>query len=163
VLGDPAQDFIVLKEFELGEARETNFRAFDSAGTERSGPCTIANLQVGGGDAQGKKELAFEIHINGKPEKFDPLPASDLTMTLAAGSREGTVKVSATIGEKNKLAYRISSVRQEAFANSYPTGVTNYTSGNDITAPVGQFLNMFELNEYGRVIKFRSMEVTAIS
>jgi len=162
VIGDPAQDFIILKEFELGDARESNFRFFDSQGVQRSGPCTIVNLQVGGGDAQGKKEIAFEIHINGKPEKIEPAEAAALTAQIAAGTKPGTVKATVAVGPQNKLAYSISAEAREANANSYPFGVNPYTSDNNIAAVNGQHLNLYELNEYDRVVKFQSLEINII-
>ena len=164
VLGDPAQDYIVSKEFELGDERETNFRFFDSRGTERRGPCTLANLQVGGGDAQGKKEISFEIHLNGKPEKIDPVDAPELTTIFAAGSKAGTVKGTVTIVEaENKLAYRVTSASFEVMKNSYHAGASNYTSGNDIIASAGQFVTIFELNKYDRVVKSKTIAFESIA
>jgi len=162
VLGDPAQDFIVSREFELGDARETNFRYYDSTGTERSGRCTIVNLQVGGGDAQGKKELAFEIHINGKPEKFDPVAAPEIAVEIAAGTKAEAIKITAVTEAGKKLAYRVTAEKQTAFANSYPVGINSYASGSDINAASGQYINVYVLNEFDRVEKFKSVEITII-
>jgi hypothetical protein len=65
--GDPAQDFIFDKMFELGASRETDFRWTLPDGAKIEGPCTIANIQGPSGDANEKGEISFEIHFNGKP------------------------------------------------------------------------------------------------
>lgn len=156
VVGDTAQDYIAGLEFELGEDRKTNFRAYNSIGEMKSGACTLANLVIGGGDAGAKKEIAFEVHINGKPTKTAAAAAAALTATVAAGSATGTTKFTATAGAGDTLAYRLTNAALTANANEYPGIMTGYTSGADIAATAGQYLNMYELNAYGRIVKFVS-------
>lgn len=156
VVGDPAQDYIASKEFDLGDDRKTNFRAFDSLGNMRSGLATICKLKLGGGDASGKKQISFELHINGKPAKSNAQAAGPLTATIAAGTTVGTTKVTATAGATNTLAFRLSSAPLSANANAYPGAVTAYTSEDEIVAAVGQSLNVYELNEFGRVVNFNT-------
>ena len=154
VVGDPAQDYIDGMLYALGDDLKTNFRAYNSAGKSVTGACTIANIVIGGGDAQGKKELAFEVHINGEPIDTAPAAAAALTATVAAGTGAGNTSFTATAGAGNSLAFKLSSVALTANADSYPGNISAYTSGGNIAAAVGQYLNMYELNAYGRVVKF---------
>jgi hypothetical protein len=39
--------------------------------------------------------------------------------------------------------------------------VTNYTSGEDIPAVAGQYLNMYELDAYNHLVKFASAQLQA--
>jgi hypothetical protein len=156
-VGDDAQDFIFAKQFSLGEARKTNFKEYDSQGNLISGACTIANVTQGGGDAQAKNEIGFEIHMNGKPEYTPAAVAPLLTVTVAAGSAPGTTKFTATAGAGNSLAYRLAAAVPTVYANQYVIeDTTAYTSGDNIAASVGQVLCMYELDAYGRVVKFAS-------
>ncbi|GHU24413.1 hypothetical protein FACS1894164_10970 [Spirochaetia bacterium] len=160
-VGDPAQDYIAGIEFELGDERKTNFKYFNSLGEEKGGPCTIANIQIGGGDAAGKKEIAFEIHINGKPYKKRELRAPALTATVAPGIESGTTTITATAGTGNSIAYRFTSSPLVANVNSYPGALTAYETGVDIPAKVGQTLNIFEIDENNRVVQFKAVTLTA--
>lgn len=66
--GDPAQDFVFSLLMELGENRKTDFEWTLPSGEKFAGPCTIANIEGPGGDANNKGDISFEIHFNGKPE-----------------------------------------------------------------------------------------------
>jgi hypothetical protein len=156
VAGDAVQDFIFSRQFELGDLRKTNFRAYDSAGNSVTGACTVANVVIGGGDAQGKKDIGFEVHINGKPASDNGDPATALTVTFAPGVAVGTTKATITPGVGNSLRYRLTLAALTANANSYPSAGTTYTSGEDIHCVAGQYLNIYELNNYQRVVKFIS-------
>ncbi|WJQ02858.1 capsid protein [Geobacillus stearothermophilus] len=72
--GDPAQDFIFEKAFDLGPGRETDFKWTLPDGTLIQGPCTIANIEGPSGDANAKGEISFEIHFNGRPTVTPPAP-----------------------------------------------------------------------------------------
>jgi len=154
VVGDDAQDYIASKYMALGDDLKTNFRAYDSRGVCKSGACTINNIVIGGGDAQGKKEFSFSIDINGQPTMTSASAAPALSATIAPGSVAGTTKFTATAGAGNTLAYKLSASTQGAYENGYPGMLTAYTSGDNISASVGQYLGMYELNAYGRVVKF---------
>lgn len=65
--GDAAQDFIFSLDMSYGSARKTKFKATNPDGRVVTGPCTIANINENGGDANAKNEISFEIHANGKP------------------------------------------------------------------------------------------------
>lgn len=155
VTGDAAQDFIDSIQEELGEGRKTNYRFTDSVGNQISGPCTIANVVIGGGEAAAKKEITFEVHLNGKPTRTPKSIAPALTITVAAGVAIGTTSFTATPTVGNSLRYKLSSVSAgTVYANQYLSGTIAYTSGSDIIASVGQKLQCFEVNPYGRVVKF---------
>lgn len=65
--GDPAQDAIFDKQFELGTGREMPFRWTLPNGTVIEGPATFAEITGGGGDAGAKGEITVAVHFNGKP------------------------------------------------------------------------------------------------
>jgi hypothetical protein len=154
--GNAAQDFIFSKILDLGAARHTNFRTTGADGTVISGECTIANIQLPGGDANSPAACGFEIHLNGKPSKTDPVAAPALTAVVAAGAAVGNTKFTATPGVGNVLKYRLTAAAQTVKNRQYVTQGTSYTSGDDIPAAAGQYLNMYELDAYNHVVKFAS-------
>lgn len=86
--------------------------------------------------------------------------APALTATVAQGAASGATKFTATAGSGNTLGYTLTAAAATGYLNTKPT-ITAYTSGSDITATAGQFLNMFELNSAGRIAKFSSHELAA--
>lgn len=162
VVGNPAQDFIAAISTELGDSRLTSLRVTEADGSQwgashRSGGqgVTIANVDIGGGDPGAKKDIAFEIHVNGKPTFTPKSAAAALTSTVAAGSVTGTTKFTATPGSGNSLAYKLTAGSiGTVYGGSYPSNLVAYTSGSNIIATVGQVLNMYELDANGRVAKF---------
>lgn len=159
--GNAAQDFIFSKVLDLGAARHTNFRATGADGTVILGECTIANIQLPGGDANSPAACGFELHLNGKPTKTDPVAASALTATVAIGASLNTTKFTATAGVGNKLAYRLTIAAQAVKGRQYVTQFVNYTSGEDIAVVAGQYLNMYELDAFNHVVKFASKVLEA--
>lgn len=154
-LGDAAQDFIASIANTLGTSRSTTFRYTDADGSKLEAPCTIANIDLGGGEAGAKKEIAFEIHLNGKPTETPKAAATTLTATVAAGSVAGTTKFTATAGAGNTLAYKLlPQTAGTVYSGQYLDGYVNYTSAADIIASVGQYLQMFEIDANKRVVKF---------
>lgn len=77
--GDEAQDYIFGKLLELGPKRRTKFRWTQPDGTVYEGPCTIANIEPGSGEAGAKAEVSCEIHFNGKPTKTTTPPTTEGT------------------------------------------------------------------------------------
>jgi len=160
--GDPAQDFIFSKVLDLGAARHTNFRATGADGTVITGECTIANIQLPGGDANSSSAIGFEIHLNGKPTKTDPVAAPALTSTVAIGSVIGTTSFTAApTGAGNLLAYRLTASPQTVKARQYALQAVIYQSSQDIPATAGQYLGMYELDVYRHVVKFSSVQLQA--
>jgi hypothetical protein len=153
--GDAAQDYIASKSLALGSELRTNIEFYKQDGTKQTAAVTITELQEGGGDANAKMDFGFVLRCNGKPVETPPTAAPDISETVAAGSVAGTTKFTVTPGAGNTLAYKLTSVALTANANSYPSvSLVTYTSGADIPATVGQILNAYELNQYGRVVKF---------
>lgn len=160
---DAAQNYIFSKEFELGNERCTTFRQIDKYGNIVEKSCTIATLNPGGGDAGAKSEIGFEIHLNGKPVKTPKQGATALSITVAAGSVVGSTKFTATPTGTNTLAYSLTAVEVTGiYLYQAVSGLTTYTSGDDIpSVTAGQWINAYELDEFGRVAKFVSYEIQA--
>ena len=160
--GDTAQDYIFddIQE-RLGEDRKTEFRHTSSSGKVTYGACTICNIVDGGGDANAKSDISFEIHINGAPTITPGSAAPQLEVTVAVGSADGCTKATATAGTGNHLAYTLRNSALSPNGNSFIFGLTSYTSGADIKASAGQVLNIFELDENERVVKFNAHTLEA--
>lgn len=162
-VGDAAQDFIDGVQYQLGENRTTTYRYTDADGSKIQAPCTVANIDIGGGGAGSKKEIAFELHLNGRPSETPRVPASELTSTVAAGSVAGTTKFTATADSGNTLAYRLRPASAGTiYDDQYIDGYIEYTSGDDIEASVGQWLQMIELDANKRVDKYAEVELTSL-
>jgi len=154
VFGDSAQDFISSLRLLLGDDVKTNYKMYNQYGDLIQIPVTVCNVVESGGDAQGKVDFSFELHGNGEPAETPAAGAAALTATIAAGSAAGTTKFTATAGAGNTLGYKLTAAALAPNGYSYPGNLVAYTSGSNITASVGQYLNMFEIDEYVRVSKF---------
>lgn len=162
-IGDLAQDYIIGKALSFGAERKTQYRYRDSQGAGFDAEITLANIEDAGGDANVKKDISFEIHVNGKPSKVEKSQAPDLSITVSAGSVTGTTSFTATPDSGNTLAYKLSSSALDTqYLNSYLDGATAYTSGANIVATAGQFLTSFELDANGRIAKANSYELQAL-
>lgn len=160
VVGDTAQDYIFNELQEtLGDNRKTQIRHTDANGKIITGDCTVCNIVEGGGDANAKTEISFEVHINGKPEKTPATAAPELTATYAAGATVGTTTATATAGAEDTLAYCLRGSALAPNGGAYIFGLTSYTNAAEIKASVGQVLNLFELDANGRVVKFAAHEL----
>lgn len=162
VTDNSAQNFIAAISMELGASRTTSLRVTEADGSQwgalhRSGGqgVTVANIDIGGGDPGAKKEIGFEIHVNGKPYVTPKAAAAALTAVVAAGTVSGTTKFTATPSGSNTLAYKLtSSPIGTVYGGSYPSNLIAYTSGTNIPAVAGQSLNAYEIDTNGRVAKF---------
>lgn len=159
--GDDVQDFIFDRLFALGDDRHTTLRVTGADGSIITGDVTIANISPPGGDASAVQACGFEAHFNGKPTYTPPAAAEALTAVVAAGSAIGTTKFTATPGASNRLAYRLTATALAPNGRSYVGIFTEYTSGDDIPAVVGQVLNMYELDDYNHVVKFAAETLEA--
>ena len=153
-VGEPYQDYVLNLIEKYGSNRDTQARYSLADGNQKSGLCTIANIVPPSGDPAGKQEGSFEIHFNG-PRTLTPAgTAPALTATVAAGSVSKSTKFTATAGEGNTLGYRLENGATTApNANSF-VSVIAYTSAANITATAGKYLNMYELDARGRVVKY---------
>lgn len=154
-IGDPAQDYIMGLADELGDNLKTNFRVTDADGNVKYGPCTLAAIDDGGGDAGAKVEISFEVHLNGKATKVAKAAATALSAVVAAGTASGTTKFTATAEVGNILAYKLlAATNGTVYGNSYAENYIEYTSASDIAASVGQYLCMYEIDANKRVVKY---------
>ena len=163
VIGDAAQDYVDSIQDKAGDSRKTNLRVTDPYGNQKSGEVTVADINMNGGVATSKRDVSFSLQFNGKPTKTDKSAADALSSTVAGGSASGTTSFTATPDGSNTLAYRLTAATVgTVYGSSYVfETMTNYTSGSDIEATAGQFLSMYELDEYGRVAKFTEHELLA--
>jgi len=162
VHGDAAQDWIASIEHELGDNRKTQFRYTDMKGNQKTGNCTVVDIDFGGGDAASKKEISFGIDVNGKPTVTPATAATDLAATVAPGKVSGTTSFAASAGVGNSLAYKLKSATQgTVYGGSYAENYIAYTSGEDIAATAGQYLCMYELSPYKRVVKYDEVKLVA--
>lgn len=84
-----------------------------------------------------------------------------LSATVAGGVAGGTTKFTATPDGTNTLAYSLTASAENGYYNVIETDLTSYSSGDDISASVGQFLNMYEIDTDGRTRKFLTHELEA--
>lgn len=92
---------------------------------------------------------------------YTAIDAPELTVTIAQGSAAGKTKATATAASGNVLTISLSTAALTAEYNELLDSFTPYTSGADIAATAGQFLNVYEVNAAGRVQKFASVELAA--
>lgn len=156
--GDPVQDFILARMFSLGGMRKTKYRQTDADGATLTGDCTITIDTPPGGDANAVQAFAFTIGINGQPVRTAPVAATAPTATFAAGTAVGTTKATVTPAVGNSLFIRLTAAQLTANGRQFQDigELTAYTSGNDIAATAGQYLSVYELDEYRHVVKFVS-------
>ena len=96
-----------------------------------------------------------ENKVDGVYVNYYSTAAPALTATVAQGSDSGTTKFTANAGTGNTLEYTLTTAADPGYFNTIPDG-TAYTSGADITATAGKYLNMFEVNAAGRIVKFKT-------
>lgn len=155
VTGDAAQDFIAGLFGAFGDDAISNVRLTSSDGEVKSGPATFTGIVAGGGEAGSLGAFSCEIHVNGKPSITPRSVAPALAVTLAVGAVVGATKATATAGEGNSLAYKLAAQSAGTiYAKQYLSGFTAYTSGDDILASAGQYLQVYELDANERVVKF---------
>jgi len=157
VFGDASQDFVASLKLKMGDDCKTSFKGYDQQGNKLEvASVTVCNVVDGGGEAQGKTEFTYELHGNGKPTLTAGSAAPALTATVAAGTAIGTTSFTATAGVGNHLAYRLTAAALAPNGYSWAgDDPITYTTG-DIPATVGQYLNMYEIDADGSVIKFTS-------
>ena len=97
--------------------------------------------------------------VNSMYVSYAETAAPALTATVAKGTASGTTKFTAEAGTENTLGYTLTTTEESGYFNTIPT-ITAYTSGDDIAATVGQFLNMYEVDAAGRVQKFTTAALT---
>lgn len=159
VFGDSAQDYIASKKPLLGDDVKSYFKGYNQFGDSVQVGVTICNVVDSGGEAQGKTEFSFELHGNGKPDNVTGTTAPVLTAVVAPGTGAGKTKFTATPDPAtDTFGYKLTSAALAPNGYSYAgLDLVAYTSGADIAASVGQYLNMYEVDADGSVIKFSSV------
>ncbi|WP_204988058.1 phage tail tube protein [Sporolactobacillus pectinivorans] len=72
VEGDPAQDFIVSKEFALGDEAKTLLRWTKTDGTVIIAQVSLTAITASGGAANAKQTFSFTANFNGLPAVTTP-------------------------------------------------------------------------------------------
>lgn len=71
--GDPAQDYVFGLATKVGPDRKTLLTVTEPDGSKFTGPATISELQLPGGDANAKGDIEFTISFDGAPT-YTPAP-----------------------------------------------------------------------------------------
>jgi hypothetical protein len=157
VIGNPAQDYIVGLQSEFGDDAKTWIQYTKPNGLQITAHVSATEIVDAGGDANAKTEFSVNFKGCGAPTITPAAAAPALSAEVAAGSVAGTTKFTASVSPAtNTLAYKLSSAAKTANLYSHSVGLIAYTSGSNIPATAGQYLNMYELDSDGRVAKFVS-------
>lgn len=157
VIGNPAQDYIVSLQSEFGDDAKTWIQYTKPNGLRITAYVSATEIVDAGGDANAKTEFSVNFKGCGAPTITPAAAAPALSATVAPGSVAGTTKFTATADPlTNTFAYKLSSAARTANLYSHSVGLIAYTSGDNIPAAAGQYLNMYELDSDGRVAKFVS-------
>ncbi|MDC7224203.1 MAG: hypothetical protein PQJ60_10715 [Spirochaetales bacterium] len=98
--------------------------------------------------------------LDGLYVNYEISTADELSITVAAGTTSGTTTFTATPDGDNTLAYKLTdSDTEDGTTGIVPSGVTAYTSGDEIAATEGQYLNAYELDSDGEIVKFVSYQL----
>ena len=160
IIGNPAQDYIMTLQGEFGDDAKTYVRYTRPNGHRTQAYVTASEIVDAGGDANAKTDFSCNFKGCGSPTITLPTSAPALTATVEDGSVAGTTKFTATAAPvTNTLAYKVTPSARTANLYSHSVGLIAYTSGADIPAAVGQYLNMYELDSDGRIAKFASHEL----
>lgn len=162
VIGDAAQDFIAGLFGAFGDDAISNVRLTSTDGEVKSGPATFTSIVAGGGEAGSLGAFSCEIHVNGKPSITPKSGAPALSVSITVGAVVGATKAAANAGVGNSLAYKLAAQSAGTiYAKQYLPGYTAYTSGDDIMASAGQYLQVYELDANKRVVKFSEAALQA--
>lgn len=69
---DPAQNFIMKKINQVGDARKVPFRVTEPDGGKFEGRATLSDIKAPGGDANAKGDIEFTISYDGVPTYTEP-------------------------------------------------------------------------------------------
>jgi len=162
IIGNPAQDYIMTLQGEFGDDAKTYVRYTRPNGHRTQAYVTASEIVDAGGDANAKTDFSCNFKGCGAPTITQPTSAPALTATIAKGSVVGTTKFTATADPlTNTLAYKLTPSARTANLYAHSVGLIAYSSGADIPATAGQYLNMYELDETGRIAKFATHALVA--
>ena len=162
IIGNPAQDYIMTLQGEFGDDAKTYVRYTRPNGHRTQAYVTASEIVDAGGDANAKTDFSCNFKGCGAPTITQPTSAPALIATIATGSVVGTTKFTATANPStNTFAYKLTPSARTANLFSHSVGLIAYTSGADIPATAGQYLNMYELDSNGRIAKFATHALVA--
>ncbi len=162
VIGNTAQDYIVGLQGEFGDDAKTTVRYTRPNGHRTTAKVSATEIVDAGGDANAKTEFSVNFKGCGAPTIAPPTSAPALSATVETGSVIGATKFSVSPAPgTNTLAYKLSSAARTANLYAHSVGLIAYSSGTDIPATAGQYLNMYELDENGRIAKFATHALAA--
>ena len=155
IIGNPAQDYIMTLQGEFGDDAKTYVRYTRPNGHRTQAYVTASEIVDAGGDANAKTDFSCNFKGCGSPTITQPTSAPALNATVAAGTVAGTTSFTATPAPAtNTLAYKVTPSARTANLYAHSVGLVAYTAGDNIAATEGQYLNMYELDETGRIAKF---------
>ena len=155
IIGNPAQDYIMTLQGEFGDDAKTYVRYTRPNGHRTQAYATASEIVDAGGDANAKTDFSCNFKGCGSPTITQPTSAPALNATVAAGTVAGTTSFTATPAPvTNTLAYKVTPSARTANLYAHSVGLVAYTAGDNIAATEGQYLNMYELDETGRIAKF---------
>ena len=124
--------------------------------TPNTGYHRLLEIVDAGGDANAKTDFSCNFKGCGAPTITQPTSAPTLNATVAAGTVAGTTSFTATPAPvTNTLAYKVTPRKDsKSLRSQRRINKVAYTAGDNIAATEGQYLNMYELDETGRIAKF---------
>lgn len=100
-------------------------------------------------------------HVKSVWVSYTSIDSPALSLTFAAGTGTGNTKTAVTPSVTgNTFAYNVTTAAVTGVQfNAIPTGLTAYTSGADIAVAATDYVNMYELDPAGHVVKFVSHDM----
>lgn len=113
--GDPAQDYIMALANKTGPDRKVPLRVVEPNGDTWSGPATITDIKLPGGDANAKGDISFTISFDGQPEfieaskDFPPLsaPTSLVSSAIVADGFKVAWNFTPPVGTTEAVAFDV--------------------------------------------------------
>jgi len=112
-VGDPAQDYIASLRFQYGAARITQIKWTAPNGEVVQGEVTIANIELGLGEANSREDFSFETQFNGLPSVTEgeasqfPTALTCQAVTVVAGASVSPQVTITPSGASPALVYDI--------------------------------------------------------
>jgi len=113
-------------------------------------------------DASGKV-VAFSQTVITSGDVASSAPTI-ATVTVGAGSESGTIAATVTpntAGDTFEAEVSTSSQTTPLQGSRPPSGATAYTSGSNLTAVSGDYLDLYEVNASGKVVGFSQTQLTS--
>lgn len=124
--GDKAQDYVRGLRTKTGEDLTTNWKTVEPDGTVTEGEVTVRNIQMGGGDANSKGTVSFEVGFNAMPEETPgdktKMPES-LTLSEASVTVGGTLQLEPSVTPATASAACVYAVKDPSVATVSADGV----------------------------------------